>query len=80
MAELFQRDKSVISRHIRNVFEEGAFPRERGVAKFATTASNGKNYRTRYQVRAATVKKFLPVQQGVNGKLRETQQLFEKFE
>jgi hypothetical protein len=36
MADLFQRDKSVISRHIRNVFEEGELPRERTVAKFAT--------------------------------------------
>ena len=25
MAELFQRDKSTISRHIKNIFEEGAF-------------------------------------------------------
>lgn len=28
MAELFQRDKSTISRHIRNVFEEGELIRE----------------------------------------------------
>ncbi len=40
MAELFQRDKSVISRHIHNVFEEGELPRERVVAKFATTATD----------------------------------------
>ena len=36
MAELFQRDKSVISRHIRNIFEEGELIREATVAEFAT--------------------------------------------
>ena len=37
MAELFQRNKSTISRHIRNVFEEGELEKEVVVAKFATT-------------------------------------------
>ncbi len=36
MAELFQRDKSVISRHIRNVFNENELDGNRVVAKFAT--------------------------------------------
>ena len=44
MAELFQRDKSTISRHIKNVFLEGELQREAVVAKFATTASDGKIY------------------------------------
>ena len=44
MTDLFQRDKSVISRHIRNVFSEGELDREAVVAKFATTASDGKTY------------------------------------
>ena len=34
MAELFQRDKSTISRHIRNIFAEGELDREAVVAKF----------------------------------------------
>ena len=42
MAELFQRDKSTISRHIKNIFLEGELQREAVVAKFATTASDGK--------------------------------------
>jgi len=41
MADLFQRDKSVISRHIRNVFEEGELQRERTVANFATVQLEG---------------------------------------
>ena len=38
MAELFQRDKSTISRHIKNIFSEGELSPEAVVAKFATTA------------------------------------------
>ena len=41
MAELFQRDKSTISRHIKNVFEEGELIRESTVAKFATVQNEG---------------------------------------
>lgn len=39
MAELFQRDKSTISRHIKNIFAEGELKREAVVANFATTES-----------------------------------------
>ena len=39
MAVLFGRDKSTISRHIKNIFTEGELVRESVVAKFATTAS-----------------------------------------
>lgn len=48
MAELFQRNKSTISRHIKNVFDEGELQREPVVAKFATTASDGKVYNVEY--------------------------------
>ena len=41
MAELFGRDKSVISRHITNVFEEGELDRGATVAEFATVQSEG---------------------------------------
>ena len=41
MAELFQRNKSTISRHIKNVFEEGELNKEVVVAKFATTTQHG---------------------------------------
>ncbi len=41
MAELFQRDKSTVSRHIRNVFEDGELVRESTVAKFATVQNEG---------------------------------------
>jgi hypothetical protein len=48
MATLFQRDKSVSSRHARNIFEEGELARESVVANFATTATDGKNYQVDY--------------------------------
>jgi len=41
LAELFQRDKSVISRHVKNVFEERELESEATVAKFATVQSEG---------------------------------------
>lgn len=41
MAELFGRDKSVISRHVKNVFEEGELERKGTVANFATVQAEG---------------------------------------
>ena len=48
MAELFQRDKSTISRHIKNIFSERELSPEAVVAKFATTATDGKTYQVDY--------------------------------
>ena len=48
MAELFQRDKSTISRHIKNIFAEGELERDSVVAKFATTAADGKTYQVEF--------------------------------
>lgn len=42
MAELFQRNKSTISRHIKNVFEEGELQPNTTVAFFATVQMEGK--------------------------------------
>ena len=41
MAELFQRNKSTISRHIKNIFETGELKKELVVAKNATTTQHG---------------------------------------
>jgi hypothetical protein len=48
MAELFQRDKSTISRHIKNIFNEEELKRNSVVANFATTAADGKTYQVDY--------------------------------
>ena len=48
LCELFQRDKSVISRHIKNIFAEGELEQDSVVAFFATTAEDGKTYQVAY--------------------------------
>lgn len=48
MVELFGRDKSVISRHISNIFKLGELDREQAVAQNATTAADGKTYQVNY--------------------------------
>ena len=48
MADLFQRDKSVISRHLKNVFDEGELNKKSVVAFFATTAGDKKTYQVEY--------------------------------
>jgi hypothetical protein len=46
MAELFQRERSVITKHIRNIFQEGELAEEAVCANFARTAADGKTYQT----------------------------------
>jgi hypothetical protein len=41
MAELFQRDKSVVSKHIKNIYEEGELSEDSTVANFATVQKEG---------------------------------------
>ena len=48
LVELFGRDKSVISRHIKNIFKEQELELSSVVANFATTASDGKFYNVDY--------------------------------
>lgn len=48
LSELFERDKSVISRHLRNIFKTGELVRDSVVAKNATTAADGKTYQVDY--------------------------------
>lgn len=48
ISSLFQKDKSTISRHIKNVFLSEELDKESVVAKFATTAKDGKTYQVDY--------------------------------
>ena len=48
MAELFQRDKSVIGKHVRNIFSEGELNKNSVWANFAYTAADGKTYQVDY--------------------------------
>ena len=48
LSTLFGRDKSVISRHLKNVFIEDELDKNSVVAKIATTATDGKTYQVEY--------------------------------
>ena len=48
IAALFDRNKSVISRHLHNIFKSGELQRDAVVAKKATTAADGKTYQVDY--------------------------------
>lgn len=48
IATVFGRDKSVISRHLKNIFDESELDRSAVVAKNATTAADGKTYQVEY--------------------------------
>jgi hypothetical protein len=48
MAELFGRERSVITKHLRNVFKEGELEETSVRAKYAHTASDGKTYQTQF--------------------------------
>jgi hypothetical protein len=48
MAELFDKAKSTISEHIKNIFEEGELDENSVVRNFRTTAADGKEYNTNF--------------------------------
>ncbi|OJW71550.1 MAG: hypothetical protein BGO68_05270 [Candidatus Amoebophilus sp. 36-38] len=53
LCQLFERDKSVISRHLKNIFKEGELEQHTTIAKFATVPREGSHQvqRTRWLVR-----------------------------
>src|ERR1035437_9132105 len=48
LTNLFGRDKSVVSRHLQNIFKTKELDRDSVVAFFATTAADGKTYQVEY--------------------------------
>ena len=48
IAKIYGRDKSVISRHIKNIFKSGELQEKSVVAKIATTAADDKTYKVDY--------------------------------
>lgn len=44
MSNLFQRNRTVINRHVNNIFKEGELVRDSVSARYATTAADGKSY------------------------------------
>jgi len=57
MADLFEKDRTVITRHLKNIFNEGELEEDSVCANFAHTAEDGKTYNTKYyNLRAITGK------------------------
>ena len=55
IATLFEKDRSVITKHLKNVFADGELDEESVCANFAHTAEDGKTYNTKYyNLRAIT--------------------------
>lgn len=48
IAELFEVDRSVVTKHIRNIFKDEELMEEAVCAKFAHTAEDGKTYQTKF--------------------------------
>lgn len=48
MAEIFDVDRTVITKHIKNIFEDNELIKEQVCAKFAHTANDGKTYNTEF--------------------------------
>lgn len=48
MAELFDVDRTVVTKHLKNIFAENELDKNSVCAKFAHTAQDGKNYQTEF--------------------------------
>ena len=48
MSEIFEIDRSVIAKHLKNIFNEGELDKNQVCAKFAHTANDGKKYNTEF--------------------------------
>jgi prophage antirepressor-like protein len=67
ISALFERDKSVISRHLRNIFNEQELKENEAVAKFATVQDEG-NKRVRREIEYYNLDAILSVGYRVNSK------------
>ena len=48
MAQIFEIDRTVITKHLKNIFSDGELEKNQVCAKFAHTANDGKNYNTEF--------------------------------
>lgn len=55
IAELFGVERSVVTKHLRNIFESGELAEDQVCAKFAQTADDGKTYQYKFYSLAAIV-------------------------
>ena len=58
ISQLFDVDRSVITKHLSNIFKEGELEENSVCAKFAQTADDGKTYNYKFYSLAAIAKEF----------------------
>ena len=58
ISQLFNVDRSVITKHLSNIFKEGELDENSVCAKFAQTADDGKTYNYKFYSLAAIAKEF----------------------
>ena len=58
ISQLFDVDRSVITKHLSNIFKEGELDQNSVCAKFAQTADDGKTYNYKFYSLAAIAKEF----------------------
>ena len=58
ISQLFDVDRSVITKHLSNIFKEGELDENSACAKFAQTADDGKTYNYKFYSLAAIAKEF----------------------
>ena len=58
ISQLFDVDRSVITKHLSNIFKEGELNENSVCAKFAQTADDGKTYNYKFYSLAAIAKEF----------------------
>lgn len=55
IAQLFDVDRSVVSKHLSNIFKDGELDENSVCAKFAQTADDGKTYNYKFYSLAAII-------------------------
>ena len=58
LSQLFDVDRSVVTKHLSNIFKEGELDENSVCAKFAQTADDGKTYNYKFYSLAAIAKEF----------------------
>ena len=58
ISQLFDVDRSVVTKHLSNIFKEGELDENSTCAKFAQTADDGKTYNYKFYSLAAIAKEF----------------------
>ena len=62
IGQLFDVDRSVVTKHLKNIYESGELSEESTCANFAQVADNGKTYQYKFYSLSAIIAVWLPCQ------------------